>query len=760
MTVVRAPRTAPPWRTGDTTARVLLDVAAGRPVSIASPLPDNALELAHHHGLLGLLVNETPPIRDQVLPIYSRLVARQQVMEKHVSRVLEALAGAHVRATILKGPVIDRWVYRVTGQRTFTDIDVLVHPVDLPKAIEVLQEDPMVRSIPPRGPKADKRNIPMADPSGVHFTLDLHWDLFSYSQLQGAADGATEWAWDAAEGPSRTKLGTMWRLPEAARVNFLCTHALLDHRFRLILFRDLTEVALRDPDWDAIGRFAQTWGLRSTTYLALLMAARATDAPIPADVLGNLRLRTSPVAIAERLLPKIDLVRFDGHRPHPLNLAIVLLNDSPVRRLQLAGRALFAFPQWRRRVGWGARRRPTRTGRPSLVVLITTDRRRGAEVFGERLTVGLRERGWDAHLVALSHDPSGPAVDAEVVDDRTPAQLGRLDLGVVRELRRTLQRLGAGMVLANGSSTLQYAIAASGLVKPRVRVVYASIGEPTYWIRGAARRILQRALMSRTDLVVAVSQATRRQLIEVVGLSDDKITVAPTGVPKSFFELTRADDDHHELRLLFVGSLSREKNPFAVLTLTKFLSSQIPVRGRFVGEGPLLIELGRRTKALGLDSLVTFLRSVDDVEEHMQWADLLILTSETEGLPGVVLEAAAAALPSVAYAVGGTSETIDDGVTGFLVPPGDIDTLSATVLAIAGDRARLQEMGLQARRFVAEKYALEHAVDRYDEILRRRLPAKSRSRQAQHGSVPTQKRSEGPTSPDLLVGHRDDVGRR
>ena len=718
------------WRTGDSVSQLVLDLAAGRPLAPSAAMSDETFALCHQHGLVGLMaIGSAESLSSRARPSFARLTARQKVMIRNLQRVLQVFGGRGIRATVLKGPYLAKYSYREPAHRTFTDVDVLVHPADLESALETLDGDPAVSAIPAQGPKADKRNILMADSHGVRFTLDLHWDLFSYKQLQGSARGATEYAWTTAHHSDDPEIGPLWHLPDAARICFLGTHALLDHRFRLILFRDLTEVALRHPDWEAVGRFADRWGLRSSTYISLLMAAHLTEAAVPSEFIEALRPRSAAIRLTESLLPKTDLVRFDGHNPHPLNLAIVLLHDSTVGRLRLAARAPVAFPHWRRRVGIGAPRdRTSRSSNnaPSLVVLVTTDRRRGAEVFGERLTEALQVRGWQATLVALSQDTVGPRVNAQTVSDQTPEELGRLDVRVVLGLREILSRMQTQIVLANGSATLQYALAASRTLRPRPRVVYSSIGEPMYWIGGGGRRLVQRALLSRADLVLAVSESTKRQLVEGLGLADASVAVAPTGVPESFFSIAPKPSDATTLRLLFLGNLSREKNPMAALDLAHRLSQAIPFQLRFVGEGPLQGALQSRAESLNVESDVMFAGSVEDVGPHLAWADLLILTSETEGLPGVVLEAGAAGVPVVAFDVGGTAETIRAGVTGELVPGGDIEALHSVVVRFAHDRERLIEMGQRAKTFVAEHYSLEGAVSRYDEILTEQLALNGR----------------------------------
>ncbi len=707
-----------PWRIGDASSRLLLDVAAGRPVELHRSLNDDEMELAAHHGLMGLMADhDDPNLSGPAVAPYARLAARQRVMCTHLHRILTALHDAGIQATVLKGLHLAAWAYTNPAHRTTTDIDLLVPAHHVESTLEVLESDEAVQTIPPKTPKADKRNILLADDSGVRFTLDLHWDLFSYTQLRGCADGATDWAWEQATFIEDHPLGPMWELPEEARIAFLCTHALLDHRFRLILFSDLAEVAATSPDWNGLVRFAERWKLRTTTYLALLMAGGLMDASVPHRTLEAMRHGPVVIPYLERTLPRTDIVRFDGHRLHPLNLAAVLVHDDSAQRLRLLVDAPLAFPHWWRRVGSGGDLPSARAGdtpKKSLLLLVSSNRRRGAEVFGERLADGLRGRGWEVDFVALKDAGETPAVEAVSLADE--AGDGRLDRRTVELLRARIKRTHPTIVFANGGATLRYtALAVAGL-RGKPSLAYASIGEPTYWLRARAHRAVQAILHRRTDLILAVSAVTREQLIELFRLDPDHVRVAHTGVPESFFDVPDKEPSD-ELRIVFLGNLSEEKGPHVALDALGRLVERRPAGLRFVGAGPLRGSLGQAARRGGLSEYVEFTESVADVRPHLAWADVLILTSETEGFPGVVLEAAAAGTPAVAFSVGGTAETIVDGVTGVVIPAGDGATLVDALEDLASDKERILAMGEAARERVRDEFLIDHSVARHDELL-------------------------------------------
>lgn len=718
----------------DATARLILDITSSTSPEWQGPLGPEQIELAHHHGLLGLLAtNPKEELRTAAIAPYIRLHARQMIMGKHTRRLLERLNAASVRATILKGPQLAEHVYRDPRHRTFTDVDVLVPEEDLPKALEALAADPAVARLPKKRPKADKRDIAVKDESGFWFMVDLHWDLFSYTQLQGCANGATSWAWHHSSGAPDSPLGPMTQIPPEAYASFLCTHALLDHRFRMILFRDLAELADRGIEWEAVARFASKWRMRSFTYLALEMASQLAGARVPEGFLAELRPSNLPLDAIERLLPSIDPVRFDGHRPHPLNLAMVLLHDERATRLRLLAHAPSAAPQWWRRFGRNPIRRrsapalPRGASAPRVLILVSSDQRRGAEVFADQLARALLERQWATSLLALAGTGTDIRVNADFITRRTPSDLGRLDLGIVWGLRRRIRQWRPDVVLANGGATLRYAAVALIAMRGRPRLAYASIGEPDYWIRGPIHRWIQQRLHKRADRVLAVSEATREQLIDRVGLAPDRITVAPIGVPEQLLHVIEKPHEE-QLRLLFVGSLSTEKNPIRAIETLQELQEHTPARLRFVGSGPLEFELRRLSDVPSLHGLVEFAGSVEDVTPHLAWADVLILPSITEGLPGAVLEAAAAGVPSVANDVGGTREALIDGETGILVDPADEGALAEQLRWLATDRARLARLGAAGRTRVIEEFLMDAAVDRYAAALEDLVPERRRRR--------------------------------
>jgi glycosyltransferase involved in cell wall biosynthesis len=348
------------------------------------------------------------------------------------------------------------------------------------------------------------------------------------------------------------------------------------------------------------------------------------------------------------------------------------------------------------------------TGHPSILVLVTSNARRGAEVFGSQLVEGLGERGWQASIAALGPAASGAAtIDAKVLG----AGSAGLDAGLVRAVAAEIERLGPDVVLANGGATLRYAVAAVRTRRRRPTLVYGSIGEPMYWVRNRRHRITLALQLAMCDAVIAVSRATSSQLIEQVGVSAGKVTVASTGVSPRWLELA-TEPGAEPFNLVWIGSLSSEKDP--ALALDAFAAASIPgATLRFVGDGPLRSELQARSVPG-----VEFVGAVPDVAPHLEWAGGLVLSSRTEGLPGVVLEALGSGLPVIATAVGGVGDVVIDGTTGRLVPARDVGALAAAITGLSSDPVGRVRMGAEGRALIAGSYLFSHSFDRYDAVLR------------------------------------------
>ena len=175
------------------------------------------------------------------------------------------------------------------------------------------------------------------------------------------------------------------------------------------------------------------------------------------------------------------------------------------------------------------------------------------------------------------------------------------------------------------------------------------------------------------------------------------------------FQLARLPREE-ALRVVVIGALSAEKNPVAAIKAIVGLGD---AKLRIVGSGPLEQEVLEAAEPLAAVGRLELVGSVDDVSPHLAWADVLLLTSRTEGLPGAVLEAGAVGVVTVAYDVGGVREAVVDGVTGIVVPPGNDALLTRALESLSVDRDLLGRMSSAARIHIHDSFGLDSVTEDY-----------------------------------------------
>ncbi len=327
----------------------------------------------------------------------------------------------------------------------------------------------------------------------------------------------------------------------------------------------------------------------------------------------------------------------------------------------------------------------------SVLHLVSDRRRRGAQVFAVQLCDALADRGIDGTVLALADQPGD---DSRLAVELAPSGW--------RE-RRALCR-AADLVVAHGSTTLwAAALAAPG------RFVYRSIGDPSFWLDRPRRRLATGAALTTARAVVALWPGAADALHTRARVRRGKLHVIPNAaVP---VPTTGRPDLPDGPFALYVGSCTWEKQVHHIIDAI----GEVDDLGLVcLGDGPLADDL-RRHGAAVLGDRFTMPGTVADPGPYQRAARLAVLASRSEGMPGVVIEAALAGTPSVAPDVGGVRDLIDHGVSGVVVPD---PTPAALAAAIAHVRDHADEMGDAARRHVEERFTLDVVADRWAELIR------------------------------------------
>jgi glycosyltransferase involved in cell wall biosynthesis len=163
----------------------------------------------------------------------------------------------------------------------------------------------------------------------------------------------------------------------------------------------------------------------------------------------------------------------------------------------------------------------------------------------------------------------------------------------------------------------------------------------------------------------------------------------------------------------YVGNLSREKQPQRTLdVLAGTIAHGQPAHLVVVGDGPLRPSLEREVHARGLDEHTSFLGHRGDVPRLLGGLDVLLLTSDIEGIPGVAIEAQMAGCPVVTFPTGGVRDVLEDGVTGVVVDRPDTAPMTEQVVRLLERPDLREQLGSEARRH-ADRFSTARVADEY-----------------------------------------------
>ena len=230
--------------------------------------------------------------------------------------------------------------------------------------------------------------------------------------------------------------------------------------------------------------------------------------------------------------------------------------------------------------------------------------------------------------------------------------------------------------------------------------------------------------------VTAVSNSLRSDTIAALGIARE-IHVIPNFLDCEVYRQRPVPELRDRLRAGGVQHVVAHASNFrpvkrvgAVFDIFRSIRARLPARLVMIGDGPDRRPLERRVAESGLQDFVEFAGEQHDLVPWLSAADLFLLPSEQESFGLAALEAMACEVPVVASRVGGLPEIIDDGTTGYLCPPDDIDGMAARGIAVLSDRELRARIGGAAAADVRERFCTERIVSQYERCYRDVLASK------------------------------------
>jgi glycosyltransferase involved in cell wall biosynthesis len=223
------------------------------------------------------------------------------------------------------------------------------------------------------------------------------------------------------------------------------------------------------------------------------------------------------------------------------------------------------------------------------------------------------------------------------------------------------------------------------------------------------------------DAVLCNSQAAANRLA-AAGLPRHKLAVIGNALPATSFQAVVPALPRRP-GVLRVGMVARMnahyKNHAGFLRIAAEIHRRMPeTEFLLVGDGPLRPELERQAAALGLGERAIFLGDRRDIPAVLASIDVAVLTSDSESLSNVIIEAMAASLPAVAYNVGGNAELVNEQ-RGALVAAGDEHEFAIAILRLLSDASLRGRQGGTSRQFAEENFGVDRVRRQYEDLYTR-----------------------------------------
>jgi N-acetyl-alpha-D-glucosaminyl L-malate synthase BshA len=229
--------------------------------------------------------------------------------------------------------------------------------------------------------------------------------------------------------------------------------------------------------------------------------------------------------------------------------------------------------------------------------------------------------------------------------------------------------------------------------------------------------------IQQSDGVTTVSESLKADTYRELGISSD-VRVIPNFVDVNTY--VRRDESALRARLapagekilIHISNFRPVKRVTAVVEVFARVRRELPAKLLMVGDGPDLPAALRLAASLGLAGDVEFLGEQDLLAPLLSVADVFLLPSIQESFGLAALEAMACSVPVVAARIGGLPEVIDEGLTGFLHAPEDLEGMAASALRLLTDTALHDSMADAARRVARDKYTDDRIVPHYEQYYR------------------------------------------
>lgn len=333
----------------------------------------------------------------------------------------------------------------------------------------------------------------------------------------------------------------------------------------------------------------------------------------------------------------------------------------------------------------------------------------GAEKLVRNLHQSLLAQNIDCHLVGV--EPSGKRLENSTCYDLPKASSKDGFLSVLQYLHKQVKK--GDIVHAHLSPIIFFCAAYKAIFRKKFHLILTEHNSHNRRRNTLKGWILDRFLYAIADEIICISEGVKEALNQWIPLTREKTPIIHNGVDLHFSQpiIRKAETP---VRILSVGRLSEQKNYEASIEAIAKLNGYAKLPAftfTIAGAGPLEDQLKTLVKSKGLESIVQFIGHVEDIENHLQQADIYLMTSKWEGFGLAAVEAMNASLPLVVSDVLGISELVPNHAPcATLVDPNSVDQIAQALRQLINDPKKRSHFGQNA--FAnAKNYSLEKMVN-------------------------------------------------
>jgi L-malate glycosyltransferase len=357
-----------------------------------------------------------------------------------------------------------------------------------------------------------------------------------------------------------------------------------------------------------------------------------------------------------------------------------------------------------------------------ILHLVQKPQLRGAEMFASQLASHMNQQGHEAILVFVFPGNAPLPFTGKMLHLDGNAKSRLWDIKAWRKLAQIIKEEKPDIIQANAGDTLKYAVFSKILFRWKQPLVFRNASTISLYIKSTPAKLWNGFLFRFAQKVISVSNVSATDFGSLFPKFKNRVTTIPGGIETGEIKNGSATSHSNGLVLMHVGGFTFEKNHIRLIHIFENVLKKNPAASlHLAGNGPLKEQVEEVVRQKGLTDKVVFYGFRNDALQLIQGADVLLLPSIIEGLPGVILEAFYCKTPVVAYDVGGIKEILKNDETGRLVPKGNEELFANEVLAATADTTTNQQLVENAYKLVTTQYLnssiAKRFIDAYQSVL-------------------------------------------